>query len=68
MAKIGELRDLSADDLTQRLTELDDQLFRLRLQASMGQDASAGKIAGVRKDIARARTLLQEKRAAGAGA
>lgn len=68
MAKIGELRELSADDLAQRLTELDDQLFRLRLQTSMGQDASSGKIAGVRKDIARVRTLLREKRVAGAGA
>jgi large subunit ribosomal protein L29 len=61
MTKIADLRDLGADDLTQRLTELDDQMFRLRLQQSMGQADSADKIHGVRRDIARIKTLLREK-------
>jgi ribosomal protein L29 len=35
--KIGEFRDLAADELKQREKDLDDQLFRLRIQKSMGQ-------------------------------
>jgi large subunit ribosomal protein L29 len=61
MTKIADLRDLGADDLTQRLTELDDKMFRLRLQQSMGQADSGDKIHGVRRDIARIKTLLREK-------
>ena len=34
--KIGEFRDLGADELKQRVKDLDDQLFRLRIQKSMG--------------------------------
>lgn len=61
MAKIADLRELGADDLRQKLTELEDQVFRLRLQQSMGQEGSGLKIHGVRRDIARVQTLLQEK-------
>ena len=42
--KIGEFRDLGADELKQREKDLDDQLFRLRIQKSMGQLEAAGKI------------------------
>ncbi len=62
MAKIADLRELGADDLRRRLTELEDQVFRLRIQQSMGQESSGAKIHGVRRDIARIQTLLQEKR------
>ncbi len=37
MTKPSELRDLTADELRQREHELDDQLFRLRMQKAMGQ-------------------------------
>ncbi len=37
MAKIAELRDLSLDELRSKEKDLDDQLFRLRIQKSMGQ-------------------------------
>jgi small subunit ribosomal protein S17 len=36
MTRPGELRDLTLDDLRQREHELDDQLFRMRLQKAMG--------------------------------
>jgi large subunit ribosomal protein L29 len=59
--KTGELRELSVNELQQKAQELDEQLFRLRLQKSMGQLESASKLRPMRKDLARIRTLLKEK-------
>ena len=59
--KIGECRDLGADELQQRVKELDDQLFRLRIQKSMGQLEAAGKLKVLRRDRARIKTVLREK-------
>jgi large subunit ribosomal protein L29 len=59
--KIGECRDLGADELQQRVKELDDQLFRLRIQKSMGQLEAAGKMKSLRRDVARLKTVLREK-------
>ena len=62
--KVTDIRDLPADDLRQREKEMDDQLFRLRIQKSMGQLEAAGKIKGVRRDLARVKTVLREKETA----
>jgi large subunit ribosomal protein L29 len=59
--KIGEFRDLGVDDLKQREKELDDQLFRLRIQKSMGQIEAGGKMKSLRRDVARLKTALREK-------
>ena len=59
--KIGEFRDLGADELKQREKELDDQLFRLRIQKSMGQIEAGGKMKLLRRDVARLKTALREK-------
>ena len=59
--KIGEFRDLGADELKQREKDLDDQLFRLRIQKSMGQLEAAGKLKSLRRDLARIKTVLREK-------
>ena len=59
--KIGEFRDLAADELKQREKDLDDQLFRLRIQKSMGQLEAAGKLKVLRRDRARIKTVLREK-------
>jgi large subunit ribosomal protein L29 len=59
--KIGEFRDLGADELKQREKDLDDQLFRLRIQKSMGQLEAAGKLKVLRRDRARIKTALREK-------
>ena len=53
MTKITELRELGAGDLERRESELADQLFRLRLQHSMGQQEAAGKLQEGRRDLAR---------------
>ena len=61
MAKVSELRDLGTEQLEQRVRELDDQVFRLRLQKSMGQSDAAYKMRGLRRDRARVKTLLRER-------
>ena len=63
--KVGEFRDLAVTELRQREQELDDQLFRLRIQKSMGQLEAPAKVRGVRRDLARIKTILREKQAAG---
>ena len=59
--KATELRELTVDDLRVRVKELDDQLFRLRMQKSMGQLEAPAKVRDVRKDLARMKTILREK-------
>jgi len=59
--KIGEFRDLAGDELKQRERDLDDQLFRLRIQKSMGQLEAAHKLKALRRDLARVKTALREK-------
>jgi large subunit ribosomal protein L29 len=59
--KIGEVRDLGPDELKVRERDLDDQLFRLRIQKSMGQLDAAHKMKTLRRDLARVKTVLREK-------
>ena len=60
--KVSEARDLDVDELRQREKEMDDQLFRLRIQKSMGQLEAAHKLKALRRDLARVKTVLREKR------
>jgi large subunit ribosomal protein L29 len=60
--KIGEIRELGVDDLRAREKDLDDQLFRLRIQKSMGQLEAPAKIRTLRRDLARIKTILRELR------
>jgi large subunit ribosomal protein L29 len=62
--KVEEIRDLKVDELRQREHELDDQLFRLRIQKSMGQLEAANKLKALRRDLARIKTVLREKETA----
>jgi len=59
--KVTEIRDLAIDELQHRAAEMDDQLFRLRIQKSMGQLEAAHKLKAVRRDLARVKTVLREK-------
>jgi large subunit ribosomal protein L29 len=62
--KVAEFRDLQVDELRQREKEMDDQLFRLRIQKSMGQLEAAHKLKTLRRDLARVKTVLREKETA----
>jgi large subunit ribosomal protein L29 len=58
--RIRELRELSADELKAKETELVDQLFKLKFQKSLGQLDSPMKVKNVKREIARVKTLLRE--------
>jgi large subunit ribosomal protein L29 len=60
--KVAEIRELGVDELRAREKELDDQLFRLRIQKSMGQLEAPAKVRTVRRDLAKVKTILREKR------
>lgn len=57
----AELRDLDVDTLETKSRELDDQLFRMRIQKSMGQIEAPSKFRSVRRERARVKTILREK-------
>ena len=59
--KVAEVRELGVDELRAREKELDDQLFRLRIQKSMGQLEAPAKVRDLRRDLARIKTILREK-------
>ena len=61
MTKAVELREMDSDALQQKAKELDDQLFRMRIQKSLGQLEAPGKIRNVRRELARIQTVLREK-------
>jgi large subunit ribosomal protein L29 len=62
--KVTEVRDLDVNELRQREKDMDDQLFRLRIQKSMGQLEAAHKLKALRRDLARVKTVLREKETA----
>ncbi len=59
--QLSELRGLTADDLRAKAKDLDEQIFRVRLQLSMGQTESAAKVKPLRRERARVKTVLTEK-------
>ena len=63
--KVAEFRDLQVDELRQREKDMDDQLFRLRIQKSMGQLEAPAKVREVRRDLARVKTILRQKSSEG---
>jgi large subunit ribosomal protein L29 len=61
--KPQKIRELGKDELRGKEKELQEQLFRLRFQKSLGQLDNALKLREVRRDIARVKTVLREKQA-----
>ena len=58
---LTDLRGLTPEDLRARSRDLDEQVFRLRLQSSMGQGEAGNKIRPLRRELARINTVLREK-------
>ena len=58
--KIAEIRDLTADQLNDRLVELKKEQFNLRFQKASGQLENMARIGQVRKEIARVQTAQNE--------
>ena len=61
MMDVAELRDLTVDDLEARAKELEDQLFRMRIQQSLGQLDAPLKLRFTRRDLARIKTVITQK-------
>ena len=61
MMDVAELRDLSVDDLEARAKEIEDQLFRMRIQQSLGQLDTPLKLRHTRRDLARIKTIITQK-------
>lgn len=61
--KAEELKDLSPEDLQEKARSLEESLFRMRIQKSMGQLDAPVKLRTTRRDLARVKTVLRQKRA-----
>ncbi len=59
--KADKIRNLTDDELGHQERELTDQLFKLKFQLNMGQTESLKKMRGLRKDIARVKTILRQR-------
>ena len=59
--KATDIRELGVDELRAREKDLDDQLFRMRIQKSMGQLEAPAKMRTIRRERARILTVLKEK-------
>jgi large subunit ribosomal protein L29 len=59
--KASDIRDLSVDQLDEKLAELQLELFNSKFNKSLGTLENPGVIKGLRKDIARIKTIMVEK-------
>lgn len=58
--KATELREFSATELDQKLSELKAELFNLRFQHAINQLENPMRLSAVKKDIARVKTIIRE--------
>ncbi len=63
--KPEKVRNLTDEELSHQERDLSDQLFKLKFQLNMGQTESLKKIRGLRRDIARVKTIARERQVAG---
>jgi large subunit ribosomal protein L29 len=61
MTRAKDLRDLSLDELDQKLVEEKHELFNLRFQLATGKQDNSARLGQVRREIARVATLLRER-------
>jgi len=59
--KADKIRNQTDAELHDQERQLSDQLFKLKFQLNMGQTESLKKIRGLRKDIARVKTIIGER-------
>jgi len=64
--KAVDLRDKTPDELRDELERLKKEAFNLRFQAATGQLENTARMRDVRRDVARVKTVLNEKAAAAA--
>jgi large subunit ribosomal protein L29 len=59
--KAARWRDLSDDEVTQKVRELSEEVFNLRFQLTMGVAKNPARIGEARRDLARAYTIIRER-------
>ena len=62
--KVDKIRNLTDVELSHQEKDLADQLFKLKFQMNIGQTENLKKIRGLRKDIARVKTIVDERQRA----
>ena len=62
--KASKIRDHTTEELEVEATKLQEQVFRFRFQLAIGQTENPMKLRLARKDLARVKTILNEKRRA----
>ncbi len=58
--KASEIKDMSVEEMNEKLADLKDELFRLRFQLAVNQLDNTARLKAVKKDIARIKTVLRE--------
>ena len=59
--KAKEIKEMTNDELVKKLESLKEELFNLRFRHATGQLENPNVISGVKKDIARVKTILRER-------
>ena len=58
--KVSEIRELSSEELSEKLGEITEEQFNLRFQHATGQLENTMRLVQVKRDIARIQTILRE--------
>ncbi|KGJ14894.1 50S ribosomal protein L29 [Paracoccus panacisoli] len=66
--KAAELKDKTPEQLREQLVALKKEAFNLRFQQATGQMESTARMRAVRRDVARIKTVMNQKAAAAAAA
>lgn len=59
--KANEIKDLSVGELQSKAAELEQEVFNLRFQLHTGHLENSAKLSQIRKDVARVKTVLNQK-------
>ena len=59
--KAKEIHEMTSEELTKKLAELKDELFNLRFRHATGQLENPNVLNGVKKDIARVKTVMRQR-------
>ncbi len=58
--KASEIREMSVDEMNEKLVSLKEELFNLRFQLAVNQLENTARLKAVKKDIAHIKTTLRE--------
>jgi large subunit ribosomal protein L29 len=64
VTKAADIRDMSTDEIRDRISQAQEELFRLRFRGATQQLENPALIKNLRRDVARLRTILRERETA----